>query len=410
MEVGLQEEENDEDEVIYGEDGSMKTISKPWSKQTDRHLVDTLLSWSDRLVVSQSHEDSITSWLNDGSNLRYTIPCANNKKKQKSKHNRDRAHNQRYNYSNQNRWPEQYVSGYVPEWKLCVESKSCRYISNNGKYRTSKLAKKLEIHRDVRQFTEKMTCEQKLLQKEIQRDLRREFELLNHKIESEHPKTEAIDDTLTYDRVIEKTGSASTHTTTSSKDIIETPEQTVQIRLKTPIDLPPITVPLVVGRNALQRQTAMDSLTLDFPQDDLKRTLYTRSNDHRPVRSLSEPPNKHDNLISPQTLSYETFSIKSLGKHDKRVSSVFIGQQTKLFKRVTPKEMVISRTVGHSREKKSKYKTILPKEEDDSIINHTKVDDKSFITLENKTKDEFFTKILPEIMGRKIAGCTHDIV
>ena len=132
---------------------SVDNETQQWKGDHDRNIVETLLHLSDNVNTSpKQYADEMCAWGSRSSKLRYPHYGG----KRKNRINRERSPNVgKNNNSAPADWPGSSVDDYVPEWKLCVESRTCRYIINNGKYRTSKLTKKLEIHRNVRRVTEK---------------------------------------------------------------------------------------------------------------------------------------------------------------------------------------------------------------------------------------------------------------
>ena len=428
------EENLESDPEEHGLPGIQRDDSEqPWTGEKDRNLVETLLHLSEntRKTIRQ-HPDEMCAWANGTPNLRYPVTT---KRKHTQKVSRERSPNVSIEKNTASEWPGSTMTeDHVPEWKLCVESRTCRYIQNNGKYRTSKLTKKLEIHRNVRRVTEKMTPEQKYLQKEIQRELRREFEMMQNKVATAAADKNDFVVDIRYKDNEQRNISAKQET--DKPDIVQ-PEVKPLSRdrgVEEMLHLPPITVPLVVGKNMLHRNSTGEGLHPEVPHELVKHPLYTRGHDHRlPVRSLSEPPSKREKMVSPQALTYETFSIKTLGRNNKQ-HHLYSAQESKpvdnhqqhhlnSLRRVPAghhlKEITVSkRGSKHHSKRGNKYQLPVPKQvaplpmDADILTGHQIVEEKNYIditTLANKPPDPFITQILPEIMGRKITGCTQDI-
>ena len=137
-------------------------------------------------LITWDHYDNVSGWEDASPNVRYNLP---------TRRRRPHASSQEENTSSpyysshqaKNDWRRGdgnqkkrcYELDFVdsPAWKICIEPTTYRYIPNNGRYRASKLVKKLEIQKCVRKTcNEKLSPEQRQLQRDIQRELRREFE------------------------------------------------------------------------------------------------------------------------------------------------------------------------------------------------------------------------------------------
>ena len=84
-------------------------------------------------------------------------------------------------YPSEEKRSKEYEFVDAPAWRICVEPSTYQYVPNNGRYRASKLVKRIESQRHVKrlqyQQETRMTPERQHLQREIQRELRKEFEM-----------------------------------------------------------------------------------------------------------------------------------------------------------------------------------------------------------------------------------------
>ena len=272
-----------------------------------------------------------------------------------------------------------------------------------------------------------MTPEQKLLQNEIKRELRREFELIrnNNTCKIEISNDSIVEKQSEPQKICDKKELVGSTCTQSVSKPVSHGRAVEEL-----VDLPPITVPLVVGRNMLHRYSEVHGLHSQEVSDIIKYPLYTRVHDHKiPIRSLSEPPIKREKIVSPQALTYETFSIKTIGKGNKHSKQLYSSQESNHvgvnardslnILSQTPISHHVKDFSIHKRSPKPQYrknnkyqpptsKQVPPLQmEKDILTGQQLMGEKDFIgitTLASKPSDPFISHILPEIMGRKITS------
>ena len=205
-----EEDESDKDHGKEGEDGAVSpALSQLSTPHFDgRHLVDLLLGMDDDYEASEASptghvagsgaRDCLVAWQDTVDSPRTQLPrqtrpslLLQGQSQEGStrmslggvKDQQDYSHHVAPDFPALPRHLRAHNVPYerdfvdVPAWKICVEPTTYRYVPNNGRYRATKLARRLEIQRCVRKTTDKLNPEQKHLQREIQRELRREFDV-----------------------------------------------------------------------------------------------------------------------------------------------------------------------------------------------------------------------------------------
>ena len=89
------------------------------------------------------------------------------------------TYNQEQPAESQEARSKEYEFVDAPAWRICVDPNTYSYVPNNGRYRASKLVKKIDNQRYAarRLQYQQVPPERQQLQREIQRDLRQEFEM-----------------------------------------------------------------------------------------------------------------------------------------------------------------------------------------------------------------------------------------
>ena len=226
------------------------------------------LELSDRVkTVTKENSNDLCAWVN-------VVPFAKYLVQRKTKSNKIKDDNfitnNLYDKYTNNDWPVKgkYILDLdyldLPLWKACVEPVTYRYVPNNGRYRSCKCQKKtgFAITADQKHKNhsfEKLSTRQKVLQREIKRELRKGFDNASKKDDSLHGPT-------VNDREIDKnnrkqTDAGNTDSAESmrgklrrqesfrkentSQNNEEYPERNKEEIKISPIPLPPISVPLV---------------------------------------------------------------------------------------------------------------------------------------------------------------------
>ncbi|XP_013422216.1 uncharacterized protein LOC106182112 [Lingula anatina] len=226
--------------------------------------------------------------------------------------------------SDEDVWP-----GYVPDWKAGVEAHTYRYVPNNGKYRARKFAKSYggpptKIQRHVYDRPVVLSMEQKVLQKEIQRDLRREFEQyemqkIKTTVEQKESSTNNVDSgrtkkglsPVTKDLKFQRPGSPRSKSASDS-------------------DTPAIYLPMMgktVSENFIDKFTTKISIFEEEVRSDLKKFNKKSGNsdgdkiDNTGFRlgRLKSDKSKYSGKTPQKTeqLAQETFSVRQIYNSDK---------------------------------------------------------------------------------------------
>ena len=269
-------------------DGSFELQHQPHTRQSDRQLVESLIACDedqrlDLLVgtIRLETPDSVTAWQRTRPNVKYAWP-----KKRRSQqpqdvqaqddigisyhgnhhgYVRDRSKNGTgctcaglgagSNVKGRNGRPAS-TEEFIPAWKMGVEPRTYRYVPDNGRYRASKIGSRsagMAVVRHDHKTYQKLSWQQKQLQKEIQRELRKEFEKFTEyeKLRREGALQDAAEmNAMSSPGTQHPPVADEAHSGASAEDSCnckrpEEEEAAMATRSPSPVELPPIAVPLV---------------------------------------------------------------------------------------------------------------------------------------------------------------------
>lgn len=246
--------------------------------------------------------DSILAWQDVAPNAQIVIP----RRKRVPAHSADEAHVRRHRNDEIHKYQKKTVESLFTTaslWRLCVEPTTYRYIPNNGRYRLSKHDHKLDrdskIARTIRSM-EKLSPEQRHLQKEIQRELRQEFEIqqrLDRQAEQRHR--------LRVAEAKRMDGRGQPRPERGEHSAEEQYRMPVSVqrrhakdtffhkRVKTPVELPPINGPLL-GRGV--NENFIDTLTdrMHNLEEEMKKDqALLRKKQIEPTEEMVQDPSPH---------------------------------------------------------------------------------------------------------------------
>ena len=242
---------------------------------TERGLIESLLDEEDEYSETDCNfqqyiplevAEAITPWQDVAPNAKVVVQ----RKKRAPVHSADdaqvRARNRIDEYSKYNKKAMESLFTAAALWRMCVEQTTYRYIPNNGRYRSSKSENKLDrdgrLARTIRNM-EKLSPEQRTLQKEIQRELRQEFEMQQRlERQAERNRQRAIES-----RRVDSRGHPKSDKLEFKKP---TKDPLFHRRIRTPVELPPINVPLV-GKAVNDTYLDSFSMRLNNLEEEMKR-------------------------------------------------------------------------------------------------------------------------------------------
>ncbi len=241
-----------------------------------------------------------------------------------------------------------------PLWKQCIEPHTYRYVPHNRKYHQAKVDSKQSTPQPFRKtlsVDRYITPEQKQLQREIQRALRKEFEnqqqAERQKSQLERQKSiiendrKRLERTLDNPEVNNEYGSPEhdsreeSHMQNQERDSETNRRKILESRIRSPINLPPIDVPLV-GKSLSDKYMESFSKRINALDAEMKRDMtILRRNSEMELRTKLEgqwsssdimnvPPKEHSKGQWPSSdimskertkerVSDETFSVRPVG-------------------------------------------------------------------------------------------------
>lgn len=228
-----------------------------------------------------------------------------------------------------------------PLWRQCIEPHTYRYVPHNRKYHQAKVDSKQSTPQPFRKtmsVDRYITPEQKHLQREIQRALRKEFEhqqqVERQKSHLERQKTIIENDRKRLERTIDNPdvnheyGSpehdpreeSSAHAQENERDSASNRRKILESRMRSPINLPPIDVPLC-GKSLSDKYMESFSKRINALDAEMKRDMtILRRNSEMELRTKLEGQWSSSDIVnlppkeySKERVSDETFSIRPAG-------------------------------------------------------------------------------------------------
>lgn len=235
----------------------------------------------------------------------------------------------------------------IPPWKANVEQGTYRYVPNNGFYRTIKFLT-LDERRDWFTVTKKqpekvsMSWQNKRFQKELKRQLKREFATYHHQRQSPSLSTSESVDLSTEKLLTERSeiimhhrrirSTQSQNSTNSNSQIVHTSPKHVD----SPVRSAPLSGQLLKSASdlyianfthritALEEELRRDSRIARKNHDDALTTKNNTKPKNYSVRELTHKQREKESTSRPvipmtkEVVSQETFTIRSVGTRDLR--------------------------------------------------------------------------------------------